>query len=727
MSNLTTNYLNSLGKDLLNVEKCRELLNERKKIVENTEKALDVNDEESKVGKVIKIINNDTKRLEKCLNSSEKLITDVDLHLIETKRLRSDTQDYIDKISNLECLIQYIKIIQRVERLSKELEKEILNDDDEKCATIFANLCDISGHLMSLNAPHIKQHFKETLYHWHEVLKEKFSMKFEDILKSLKWPFVNTNFSLQTPSPTVIQKLQIIAEYLLQIELPEESANPIITSALLSNFPPLSLPVYYLVSPLRKRFIYHFHGTRQTNRVDKPEWYFTQILSWIRDHVDFIEKYIQPIVDKLGLHHVDAKLEFMRGLVQLSVEKLHSDLPNLQFDDFVFSHSIDEALGFEKELREAYNYPPTQSSILAVLTQPHVFVKWKNMEKKYATEKMDLMLSPNSAFQNIISIETDEHKINQCADTFVTLLQTITERYELLQQPGHRLQFLELQLELLDDFRVRLCQLTNAETGNSVSDLKSPMIANTLYYIENVLIDWSNTLHFLSLYYYKSQKTEDFDDFEIEMETIFTPILSLYRHKRFEILSKLGEIVLGEVKTRSREYQHEIWSRMNRKHKDILSLTPSACPMFEVLGTRLHQLQNALSPKLFKFVWHLIAKQLDEYLYENLVVDTRFNKGGALQLQHDVTRNLFPLFSQFCEKPDNFFPLLNDTCVLLNLANGSALHLIENLVSLEGATGIEDQRGAALKDVGVISFTPSMALQILNQRADIAVDRLAID
>lgn len=68
--------------------------------------------------------------------------------------------------------------------------------------------------------------------------------------------------------------------------------------------------------------------------------------------------------------------------MQLAVEKLYSELPNLQYDDFTFSHSIDEALGFDKELREIYNYPSTQPSILAVLTQAQVFVKWLAMEKK---------------------------------------------------------------------------------------------------------------------------------------------------------------------------------------------------------------------------------------------------------------------------------------------------------------------------------------------------------
>lgn len=75
-------------------------------------------------------------------------------------------------------------------------------------------------------------------------------------------------------------------------------------------------------------------------------------------------------------------MEFIRGLVQLAVEKLHSDLPNLQYDDFTFSHSIDEALGFDKELRETYSYPQNQPSILAVLTQAKIIIKWMAMEKK---------------------------------------------------------------------------------------------------------------------------------------------------------------------------------------------------------------------------------------------------------------------------------------------------------------------------------------------------------
>lgn len=88
-------------------------------------------------------------------------------------------------------------------------------------------------------------------------------------MTSLKWPFVNQSVSLQTHSQVLIKRLQIVAEYLLQIELPSECVE---MSMLTSDFPPLCLPIHYLVLPLKKRFLYHFYGARQTNRIDKPEW-----------------------------------------------------------------------------------------------------------------------------------------------------------------------------------------------------------------------------------------------------------------------------------------------------------------------------------------------------------------------------------------------------------------------------------------------------------------------
>lgn len=72
-------------------------------------------------------------------------------------------------------------------------------------------------------------------------------------------------------------------------------AKPIVTSSLLIDFPSPSAPVSLLLEPLRKRFVFHFCGNKDTNRPDKPEWMFSQILTWIKDHELFLMEWVQPV------------------------------------------------------------------------------------------------------------------------------------------------------------------------------------------------------------------------------------------------------------------------------------------------------------------------------------------------------------------------------------------------------------------------------------------------
>lgn len=48
------------------------------------------------------------------------------------------------------------------------------------------------------------------------------------------------------------------------------------------------------------RFMYHFTGMKQTNRFDKPEWFYTQILNWGKETHLFVGKTFQPSAVKAG-------------------------------------------------------------------------------------------------------------------------------------------------------------------------------------------------------------------------------------------------------------------------------------------------------------------------------------------------------------------------------------------------------------------------------------------
>ena len=51
-------------------------------------------------------------------------------------------------------------------------------------------------------------------------------------------------------------------------------------------------------SLIKQRFDYHFMGVRQTNRIDKPEWYFTQILNWAKENHVFVGEIFQSAANR---------------------------------------------------------------------------------------------------------------------------------------------------------------------------------------------------------------------------------------------------------------------------------------------------------------------------------------------------------------------------------------------------------------------------------------------
>lgn len=105
---------------------------------------------------------------------------------------------------------------------------------------------------------------------------------------------------------------------------------------------------------------------------------------------------------------------------------------------------------------------------------------------------MDVFLTSPTAFNTIVSGDIDENRVTECADSFINLLSTLTERYEIFRQPGHKLQFLQLQLDLIDDFRVRLLQKLGEEKSEPLNS-KFPNILNTVNYVTNVLAEWGVT------------------------------------------------------------------------------------------------------------------------------------------------------------------------------------------------------------------------------------------
>lgn len=80
------------------------------------------------------------------------------------------------------------------------------------------------------------------------------------------------------------------------------------------------------------------------------------------------------------------QLEFIRGLTQLTIEKLCLDIDEITKDEHLFSHLIDETLAFEQELRDVLGYPNSYYSAITVLTQAKYLTQWIAIEERCKCE-----------------------------------------------------------------------------------------------------------------------------------------------------------------------------------------------------------------------------------------------------------------------------------------------------------------------------------------------------
>ena len=61
-----------------------------------------------------------------------------------------------------------------------------------------------------------------------------------------------------------------------------------------------------MVQPIALRFKYHYDGKRDTNRLDKPEWYFTYVLNIAHEHHAFMTTVVQRLLSKSEYKHISA-------------------------------------------------------------------------------------------------------------------------------------------------------------------------------------------------------------------------------------------------------------------------------------------------------------------------------------------------------------------------------------------------------------------------------------
>ncbi|XP_059026833.1 RAD50-interacting protein 1 [Mustela nigripes] len=718
-------------KSLKKLDKLIEQMTENKMQLE--EQVLTISSEIPKrIQSALKNAEESKQFLNQFLEQETHLFSSINSHLLTAQPWMEDLGAMISQIEEIERHLAYLKWISQIEELSDNIQQYLMTNNVPEAASILAYMAELDIKLQESSCTHLLTFMRATVKFWHKILKDKLTSDFEEILAQLHWPFITppqsqaAGLSRPASAPDIYTNLEMLFCQLLKLQTSDElltEPKQLPEKYCLPASPAIILPIQVMLTPLQKRFRYHFRGNRQTNVISKPEWYLAQVLMWIGNHSQFLDEKIQPILDKAG-PSVNARLEFSRGLMMLVLEKLAADIPCLLYDDSLFCHLVDEVLLFERELHSVYGYPDTFANCMHILSEETCFQRWLTVERKFALQKMDSMLSSEAAWVSQYKdiTDVDEMKVPDCAETFMTLLLVITDRYKNLPTASRKLQFLELQKDLVDDFRIRLTQVMKEETRASLG-FRYCAILNAVNYISTVLADWADNVFFLQL---QQAALEVFAENNTlsklqlgqlaSMESsVFDDMINLLERLKHDMLTRQVDHVFREVKEAAKLYKKERWlSLPSQAEQAVMSLSSSACPLLLTLRDRSLQLEQQLCFSLFKIFWQMLVEKLDVYIYQEIILANHFNEGGAAQLQFDMTRNLFPLFSHYCKRPENYFKHVKEACIVLNLNVGSALLLKDVLQSDSG----QSQATAALNEVGIYKLAQQDVEILLNLRTN---------
>ncbi|CDO70227.1 hypothetical protein BN946_scf184942.g27 [Trametes cinnabarina] len=247
-------------------------------------------------------------------------------------------------------------------------------------------------------------------------------------------------------------------------------------------------PIQALVQPIALRFKYHFEGTRQTNRLDKPEWYFTHVVNESHEHRPFMESIVQSLLLPTEYKTIDPWREFTLQMLPLLERKLRRTIPALLAHPPILAHTIYQALAFDTALRdEGFDLPGTTVAAKAaegggeakwagisevILGKKEWFEAWVEGERKFAMDQyLEIISAPDAwliadedadADEDVRSVERDFRPTNS-ARRVKALVEQVTDRYSPLPQYSQRTRFLiVVQLPLLESYHARISSSLDA-------------------------------------------------------------------------------------------------------------------------------------------------------------------------------------------------------------------------------------------------------------------------
>ncbi|TKR96598.1 hypothetical protein L596_010597 [Steinernema carpocapsae] len=470
-----------------------------------------------------------------------------------------------------------------------------------------------------------------------------------------------------------------------------------------------------LFGMFEKRFRFHFYGDRATNSPDKPQWFFTQVISWMGSNAQFFSDYVQRIMNKTN-SEVFVRGEFQKRLVNLAIEKVETMLDSDAFLQryVLFANLIDETVIFEADLN-SFGYPQDFPRVFSLFCRRDIMNAWLRLERETTAKAIDSLIIQENAFQNRHreASDVDEYLTSDFVDSFVSMMQAMFHRYRHVPDLDVQAQFFKLQLMIFDEFRTRLVQIL--DQAKSPWTQPYPQILNALWYIAVILGEWSDLSEFIRI--------QNHIDSRKKIRGAFDESKKMYDHVWIQrvtaLVNAFGQMISADIE----EYGQQKWFAVtNQKPNDV---TPSICSFLRRIRDLIGKISASISANSIKKVYEMTSRMVAIVLMDDIVAKTRFNWQGAAQMLYDIETCVIPLLKALYDRPNarlhHSFDIIYDfkwvellnSLRLLALKEGTAILLKDEICKIP-----EEMVEEKLADLGIQSLTQQAVLDRFNQRCD---------
>ncbi len=179
------------------------------------------------------------------------------------------------------------------------------------------------------------------------------------------------------------------------------------------------------------------------------------------------------------------------------------------------------------------------------------------MERKFAFAKIDDMMLEEGSW----TASNSRSDVSKCIETFVVLLQSITNRFKHLTNSEIQLKFVQLQCDLLEDMRLRLAQILRQEQNYPLNE-KFCLILNSSQHLIDVMENWSGIMLYLRL-----QLVKFGDSYGSQDQSLFKEVLDGFDFLVKDLIQNLGMHIIYEVKARSKLYKDIKWFALQHDYE----------------------------------------------------------------------------------------------------------------------------------------------------------------